>query len=76
MARLKPLPDFLQKKEQWLAAAVAQLALRGCGREESGRSALARSGLWAPVLVVAAFDKRYTSMPPKGDIKFMVSIVG
>ncbi|CAJ1380561.1 unnamed protein product [Effrenium voratum] len=34
LARLEPLPDFLQKKEQWLAAAVAQLALRGCGREE------------------------------------------
>ena len=34
IAELSQLPSFLTSNERWLAEAVAQLALKGCGREE------------------------------------------
>ena len=34
IAELAQLPTFLQRNERWLAEAVAQLALKGCGRED------------------------------------------
>lgn len=36
IAELSQLPSFLTSNERWLAEAVAQLALKGCGREEIG----------------------------------------
>lgn len=34
IAGLSELPGFLSHNERWLAEAVAQLALKGCGRQE------------------------------------------